>query len=157
MAGEEIGFAGSVNRPILVRWDIPKAVFYAEIALDSLWREGVQRGEFRVKPLPRTLWVRRDIAFVIDEHVTVRSLDELIRDAASPFIREVRLFDEFKGKNIPEGWNFAQDGETILGKRSLAFSLAYQKDAGTFTDGEINALQASVGEALKSKFHAEFR
>ena len=58
---------------------------------------------------------------------------------------EVTLFDQFAGKNIPEG------------KRSLAFSLAYQKQDATFTDSEVQALQQRIGEALKNKFQVEFR
>jgi hypothetical protein len=43
------------------------------------------------------------------------------------------------------------------GKRSLAFSLAYQNPSGTFTDQEIQGLQERVGSELKSRFQAEFR
>ena len=68
-----------------------------------------------------------------------------MKDAASPNLAEVHLFDEYTGKNIASG------------KRSLAFSLAYQKETGTFTEEEINALQAKVGEALKNAYRVEFR
>ena len=68
-----------------------------------------------------------------------------MKNAASPYLQETELFDQYAGKNIPKG------------KRSLAFSLAYQKETGTFTDQEITALQDRVGQALKSEYRVEFR
>ena len=68
-----------------------------------------------------------------------------MKGAASPHLHEVQLFDEYTGKNI------------AAGKRSLAFSLAYQKPTGTFTDEEIQTLQSKVGEALKNSYRVEFR
>ncbi len=60
-------------------------------------------------------------------------------------MREALLFDQYTGKNIAPG------------KRSLAFSLSYEKETGTFTDSEIQALQEKVGHALKSRWGVEFR
>ena len=95
--------------------------------------------------MPKFPSVRRDIAIVVDEKIQVKALEDLMRRMAAPHLQEVNLFDQFTGKNIPAG------------KRSLAFSLAYQKETGTFTDEEINGLQNRVNEALKNEYHVEFR
>jgi phenylalanyl-tRNA synthetase beta chain len=104
----------------------------------------VARDGFRLAPL-HDFVLRRDIAFVIDEKISVSEIEKAIRDNGRPYLKEVRLFDQYIGKNIAPG------------KRSLAFSLAYQKDSGTFTDDEITALQQIVGETLKKDFQVEFR
>jgi len=141
----KFGLNGSLNPWVLKNWDIPRGVFFMEWALEALLTNPDFEKTVRVKPIAKFPLVRRDTAFVIDAAVPVKTLEEIMIQTASPYIKEARLFDEYKGKNIPAG------------KRSLAFSLAYQKDDGTFTEEEINSLQARVGEALKNKYQVEFR
>lgn len=143
LAGEAAGRAGAISDAALKNFDVPRDVFYAEIVLDGILKG--KTGAGRVKPVPKFPQVRRDLAFVLDESVRVADLEAAMKEAAAPFLREVALFDQYIGKNI------------AAGKRSLAFSLAYQKDTGTFTDDEITALQERVGGALKNRFAVEFR
>jgi phenylalanyl-tRNA synthetase beta chain len=142
-AGKILGSAGEVTTPILAHWDIPHEVFYAEIVLDDLFDRPRQR--LGLRPVSRFPVVRRDIAFIIDNRVSVKDLQTAMRNAASPYLHSVTLFDQFTGKNVPEG------------KRSLAFSLSYQKEDGTFTDEEIQNLQKRLGESLKKLYQVEFR
>ena len=95
--------------------------------------------------MPKYPQVRRDIAFVVASQVSVKELESALREAGAPYLREAVLFDQYLGKNIPAG------------KRSLAFSLAYQKNDGTFTEDEIQNLQTKLGEVLKRRFQVEFR
>lgn len=140
-----IGGVGEVSAHILKNWDVAHPVHYAEMSVDALLKEAARVPALKLRPVPKFPSVRRDIAFVITDSVPVAGIEELMRRAGAPHLESVRLFDEFKGKNIPSG------------KRSLAFSLSYQKDSGTFTDEEIQALQSRVGEALKSEYRVEFR
>ncbi len=144
-AGHSIGALGLLNPDVLKKWDIPREVFYAEILLENICHGKAARAAIKVKPVPKFPSVRRDIAIVVDEKIQVKALEDLMRRMAAPHLQEVNLFDQFTGKNIPAG------------KRSLAFSLAYQKETGTFTDEEINGLQNRVNEALKNEYHVEFR
>lgn len=143
VGGEEKGSAGFVARRILSSWDIPKNVLYAEISLEKWLDRAKSAG--KVKPVSKFPVVRRDIAFIIDEKIPVTRLERTLLESGSPYLKEARLFDQYQGKNIASG------------KRSLAFSLAYQKDTGTFTEDEITALQQIVGETLKKEFQVEFR
>ncbi len=139
-----LGQAGLLSEGTLKRWDIPHEILFAEISLDA-WVEARDTRSWRVQPIPKFPSVTRDLAFVVDKEVPAEHLEEAMRQAAPALLREVQLFDEYTGKNIPSG------------KRSLAFSLSYQKDTGTFTEDEISQLQKQVGDALKSKFGVEFR
>ena len=144
--GAENSQAGSletVSAAVLKNFDIPHEVYYAEIVLDEVLARTAKGG--RVRPVPKFPVARRDLAFVVDEKVPVAQLEEAMRTSAGPSLQEVALFDQYIGKNI------------AAGKRSLAFSLAYQKETSTFTDSEIQALQERVGQALKSQFAVEFR
>lgn len=145
IGGQKIGTLGVLNQELLKNWDIGHAVVYTELVLNNFFKKLSEREILRVKTLPKYPLVRRDIAFVIDEKISVRSLETLMKQSAAPLLKETYLFDEYAGKNIASG------------KRSLAFSLAYQKETGTFTDEEISALQSKVGEALKNTYQVEFR
>ncbi len=142
---KKIGTLGLINQNILKNWDIPHAMIYAEYVLENLFKNSSARESIRVRSLPKFPLVRRDIAFVIDEKVSVQSIQKVMKDAALPYLSDIQLFDQYTGKNIASG------------KRSLAFSLAYQKETSTFTDEEINALQSKVSDALKSAYHVELR
>ncbi|MBI3252420.1 MAG: phenylalanine--tRNA ligase subunit beta [Candidatus Omnitrophica bacterium] len=126
-------------------FDIQGDVYYFETPLDDILADASIKKKPRVETPRKFPSVRRDLAFVVDEKVSVGSLGKLMREAGHPALREATLFDEYTGKNIPSG------------RRSLAFSLAYQKETGTFTESEIADLQRRVGEALKSHFGVEFR
>ena len=145
IGGQKIGTLGVLNHKLLKNWDISHAVIYAELDLNNFFKRLSEQETPRIKALPKYPLVRRDIAFIIDEKISVRSLETLMKQSAAPLLKEAHLFDEYAGKNIASS------------KRSLAFSLAYQKETGTFTDEEINALQSKVGEALKNTYHVEFR
>ena len=133
----------TVAPAILSQWDIPRPVYYCEMALDeALTFEPSVR---KITAVPKYPQVRRDIAFVVDAGIPVQELEQTLREAGAPHLREVVLFDQYLGKNIPAG------------KRSLAFSLSYQKKDGTFTENEIQTMQAALGEILKIKHQVEFR
>ncbi|MBI4352980.1 MAG: phenylalanine--tRNA ligase subunit beta, partial [Candidatus Omnitrophica bacterium] len=142
--GVEAVRLGEVGKDLLAKWDIPKEVYFAELLLDRVLAARKSETFFKVKPTPRFPSVRRDIAFIIDEGVRAVDLEKAMREEGAPHLQEVVLFDRYAGKNVPEG------------KQSLAFSLFYRKE-GTFTDEEINALQARVTEGLKERYGVEFR
>jgi phenylalanyl-tRNA synthetase beta chain len=143
-SGTGSGCIWEVPNRYLRAWDIANPVFFGEMDLDVLLPFAFSQQKV-VKPIPKFPFVRRDIAFVVDKKAPVKAIEVLMKKAASPYLQSIELFDQYVGKNIPGG------------KRSLAFSLSYQKDTGTFTDEEINALQGRVGDALKTEYKVEFR
>ena len=140
---QEIATVSQVPSQVLSQLGIPGNVYYAEVKLDTILSEAGR--VVRVKPVPKYPGVRRDLALIVDEKFLVQDLEECMKLSAKPLLQEVTLFDQYIGKNIPTG------------KRSLAFSLSYQKEDGTFTDHEIQSLQERVGQALKERFAVEFR
>jgi phenylalanyl-tRNA synthetase beta chain len=135
----------AISPQVLKNWDIAREVFYAELDVEALETGRAGRGGFKVKPAAKFPAARRDLAFVLDATIPVQALVEAMLETAKPFVKNVTLFDQYIGKNIPAG------------KRSLAFSLEYQKETATLTDEEINELQRRVTELLKNKYQAEPR
>jgi phenylalanyl-tRNA synthetase beta chain len=62
-----------------------------------------------------------------------------------PELVNVRLFDRYAGKELPEG------------KHSLALSVIYRLAERTLTDEEVNAAHERVTTTLKTQFGAEIR
>jgi phenylalanyl-tRNA synthetase beta chain len=95
-----------------------------------------------VSPFPE---VRQDLAFVVDEDVPAAALAAAMRDAAGPELRDVRVFDEYRGDQIGDG------------KRSLAFRVAFGSPERTLTDEDAAALRGKIVDALAKQFSAVLR
>src|SRR5207302_8364000 len=66
--------------------------------------------------------VRQDLAFVVPEEVEAGELVDAAHAAAGPELREVEIFDVYHGEQAGEG------------KKSVAFSVAFQSPERTLSD-----------------------
>ena len=95
-----------------------------------------------VSPYPE---VRQDLAFVVDEEIPAADLVAAIHAAGGELLREVGVFDEYRGPQAGEG------------KRSLAFRLAFGSVERTLSDGDVAPVRAAIVEALADGFGAVLR
>lgn len=91
------------------------------------------------EPIPRFPASTRDLAIVVDDEVTIAALVNCIKNAGGKLLKEVKLFDIYKGEHIPEG------------KKSTAFSLKLRADDQTLTDEMADTTIANVLEAIKNE------
>jgi phenylalanyl-tRNA synthetase beta chain len=89
--------------------------------------------------------LHQDLAFVVEENVLAGDLIAAAREAAGAELREMRVFDVYRGGQIPEG------------KKSIAFSVAFQSPERTLSDEDARALRERVVAALAERFGAELR
>jgi phenylalanyl-tRNA synthetase beta chain len=89
--------------------------------------------------------VKQDLAFIVPEEVAAGDLLEAARAAAGPELREIRIFDVYHGEQVGEG------------KKSIAFSVAFQSPQRTLSDEDAAALRARIVEALAQRYGAELR
>jgi phenylalanyl-tRNA synthetase beta chain len=114
-----------------------------ELDLDALAAATPQAATFEeVSPYPE---VRQDLAFVISDDVPAAEVLAAIREAAGELLRELEVFDEYRGDQIGEG------------KRSLAFRLAFGSLDRTLTDQDVAPIRASIVDALATRFDAVLR
>jgi phenylalanyl-tRNA synthetase beta chain len=114
-----------------------------ELDLDALAEAAPQVVAF--EPVSAYPYLRQDLAFVVGEDVSAAELLAAIREAAGELLRELEVFDEYRGEQIGEG------------KRSLAFRLAFGSPEGTLTDEDVAPVRASIVDALGSRFDAVLR
>ena len=87
----------------------------------------------------------RDGAVLIDEAVSVEQLREQVHTAASSLLREVVVFDVYRGPGIESG------------RKSVALGLILQDKKRTLTDEDTDRVIASVRKALSQGLGAGFR
>ena len=95
-----------------------------------------------MSPFPE---VRQDLAFVVGEDVPAAALLAAIRKAGGDWLRDVAVFDEYRGEQIGAG------------KRSLAFRVAFGSPERTLTDEDVAPVRAALVTALGEQFAAELR
>jgi phenylalanyl-tRNA synthetase beta chain len=89
--------------------------------------------------------VRQDLAFVVPDDVTAGQLVASAHEAAGPELREMRAFDVYRG------------GQVEPGKKSIAFSVAFQSPERTLTDEDAAELRHRIVSALEQAFGAQLR
>ena len=89
--------------------------------------------------------LRQDLAFVVDEDTPAAALLAAIRTAGGELLRDVSVFDEYRGPQLGEG------------KRSLAFRLAFGSLERTLSDDDVAPARTAIADALAAQFGAELR
>jgi phenylalanyl-tRNA synthetase beta chain len=89
--------------------------------------------------------VRQDLAFSVSEEVTAGELVAAAREAAGPALREMRAFDVYRGDQVGPG------------RKSIAFSVAFQSPERTLTDEDAADLRNRIVDALEKRFDAQLR
>jgi phenylalanyl-tRNA synthetase beta chain len=89
--------------------------------------------------------VLQDLAFVVEEDVPAAALMDAMREAAGSELREVMVFDEYRGEQIGAG------------RRSLAFRVAFGSPERTLTDDDAAAIRSRIVAALNDRYGAELR
>ena len=141
--GVQVGYMGQIHPLVAENYDMDCPVYCAEINMDVLM--GLQLPEPTYTPLPKYPTVTRDLAIVCDEAITVAEAEAVMEKAAGKLLRDIALFDIYRGANIPEG------------KKSLAFSLSLRADDRTLTDSDSEQVVTRVLEALQSQLGATLR
>ena len=140
-SGKALGAIGEMHPRLQQKYELPSPPVLFEVAAGPLLE-----GEFpRFAGLSRMPVVRRDLALVVDDGVAAGALLEAVRAAVPAFVREVEVFDQYRGKGVEPG------------KKSLALRIVMQDTDRTLTDSEVEEVVASIREQLNEKFQAKPR
>ena len=141
--GQEVGVLGQIHPLVAQNYDVDAELYCAELSFPALYAN--KGADPQYVPLPKFPAVTRDIAVVCDEAVTVGQLEAAIRKGARGLLKEVELFDIYRGANIPEG------------KKSVAFSLTLRADDRSLTAEEADQDVKSILETLEQDCGAVLR
>ena len=138
-----LAFMGEISGKLLEKWDLKEPVYYAEISLEKILPQSQKVRAF--KEWPKYPAIERDLSIVVKESVKGGDLISEIRGMGQGLIREVELFDLFRGKRVPEGC------------KNLAFRILYQSPERTLVSDEVQKLQDRIAQTLVQKYQASFQ
>ena len=138
-----LGIFGQIHPLVARNYGVDGELYCAELSFDELMNARGTDAEY--VPLPKFPAVTRDIAVVCDEAVTVGTLEASIQKGARGLLKEVTLFDVYRGKGVAEG------------KKSVAFSLVLRADDRSLTAEEADADVKSILETLEKDCGAVLR
>lgn len=137
------GVFGEVHPDVCDNYNMEENCYVAEIDLDILFNN--LNTQKKYKALPRFPAVTRDIAILVDDEILVQDMQNVITKAAGNILESIKLFDVYKGEQIPKG------------KKSVAFAFIYRVAEKTLTDEEVNKVHNKILRALEHIIGAELR
>lgn len=145
--GERLGIFGQLHPQLRQESDLPDAVYAFQLNLEVVL-EHLAKDE-QLVPLYQAFSTYpasdRDIAFFAPLAVSLAELQKSMRQAAGDLLADVRLFDEYRGQNVPDG------------QRSLAMRLVYRAIDRTLKDEDIEPAHQKVRDILVDKFQVTLR
>lgn len=138
--GVTVGAIGALHPALQQQLDAP-AVYALEVRLEALQARALARAS----GLPRFPSIRRDIAIEIDESVQWARVAAAVRAGLPALLKEVVLFDCFRGPGLSEG------------RKSFAMGLILQDESRTLTDEDADRSVADAVALLEREFGARLR
>ena len=140
---KEVGSFGELDPAIALSLGLDKKVYLGELDLSALSMDD----EIRYTNLPKFPAIKRDLALVADEKLTCAEIEEVLVRSCK-YVTEAKLFDVYRGGQIPEG------------KKSMAFTLTFTPDANVekaFTPETLDGYVKKILNNLKFKLGVELR
>ncbi len=138
---ERVGFIGQLQPELARKLEMRDPPWLFEIAIEPSFYAEVP--VFR--DISRFPAIRRDLAVVVDDAVTLDELRKSVNLAAKGLLRELHVFDVYRGKGVEPG------------RKSIALGLILQETSRTLTDGEADTVIAAVIDRVKGDLKAGIR
>ena len=135
---------GTVSPALAKKFDVRQPVFAAEIVWPVLLTL-ISRVKVKFQEMPKFPEVRRDLALLVDESVSYAELSKAAFKAVKKILKQVTLFDVYRGDKIPEG------------KKQYALNFVLQDPEKTLTDNEVEKAMSRLLATYQNSFGATLR
>ncbi|MDE2348640.1 MAG: phenylalanine--tRNA ligase subunit beta [Gammaproteobacteria bacterium] len=138
---QPIGWLGELHPRLARAFDISPAplLFDIDVAL------GFTSKPILYKKISKFPSVRRDLAIVVDENVSLADLRENVTVSAAGVLSDLLVFDVYRGPGVESG------------RKSVALGLILQDSSRTLTDVDADAVTTAVVARLRDVFSATIR
>jgi phenylalanyl-tRNA synthetase beta chain len=140
---KEYGYLGDVSAQLMKHFDIEQAIYLAVIDLTELYQIEIQ--PVRYKKVPPFPGMTRDLAFTAEVGTESAKIIDTIKSNGGEFLRDVTIFDVYKGKNLGEG------------KISLAYSLSFRSNERTLQEDEIDKVLNKIISIVEKTHNVQLR
>ncbi len=141
LEGKHVGWVGAMHPSVAKKLGINGRAYLFELAYD-IFDCGVLP---KFEDLSKFPAVKRDLALVMDEGVSAKSVQDIIAQSAGEYLTKLELFDVYRGEGIESG------------RKSLALGLTFQDTSRTLTDDEIEAMITTILGRLTQELEATLR
>ena len=141
--GEEVARYGRLHPRVAQVFKFRQPVYVGEIEFARLLE--LPAADVRYSALPRLPASARDVSMQVPDAVMWVEIERAIKELGIPEVVDLRVFDVYAGKGMPEG------------VRSLAFRVTYRSAGRTLTDDEVARMHERVRELMVSRFGAQLR
>lgn len=139
-----VGRAGELHPRVAEEYGLPARAAAFELDLDSL-ASLIKPDFLQVKRVSTYPPVKEDVAVVVEDHLRESDVAAVIRRGAGPLLESLRLFDIYRGPQIPAG------------SRSLAYSFTLRGPDRTLTSEEVTQVRSRIIADLEKRLGATVR
>ncbi len=136
-----VGWIGRIHPLLAGQLDLNPDSLVFELEYAAL--ETGQLAKFQ--PISRFPSIRRDLAVVVDDTLSVADLQTAVQQAAGDLLQELLIFDVYRGKGIETG------------RKSIAFGLILQDYSRTLKEQDVEGVVTHVTDRLGKEFGATLR
>ena len=140
---EPAGILGEIHPKVAQRFEAAERTYVAMLDIEPLVAAASVKAQY--KPLPKFPAISRDIALLVKDEILVKQIEDIIRQRSGRIFEDVKLFDVYKGKQVPDGM------------KSIAYSITFRAEDKTLTDEEVGKTMQKILEGLKSSLDAQLR
>lgn len=138
-----IGYMGEIHPEVADNFECPARTYIAVLDIKPMIENSCMENQY--KGLPKYPAVVRDIALVVRDEIPVKDIETSIRKFGESLLEEVKLFDVYKGEQVPEGM------------KSVAYTLTFRSPDRTLVDDEVNRIMEKIINGLKAELDATLR
>jgi len=135
---------GIVKQKIVKYFDINQHILFADFNWDNII-EVAKRNKIKFTAIAKYPEVRRDFALLLDNKTTFEDIYTIAKKTEKKLLKNVSLFDVYKGKNLPNG------------KKSYAVSFIFLDENKTLTDKVVDKIMNKLKNSFETKLGAELR
>ena len=118
---------GAVSADNLKKADVDGKVYFAQFDWDLVMKV-IRKNTIKYKEVSKFPIVRRDLSLLVGDAVTFEELTRIATKTERKLLKEINIFDVYKGSGLPEG------------KKSYALSFTLQDEEKTLNDKQIDSI-----------------
>ena len=139
---KEVGFIGELDKDYIQEFSIDQDIHILNLDLDKIRLKTFNNKFEELSKFPSS---RRDLSMILDNNIKFEEIESIAYGLEGKILKDVVLFDEFKGKNIGDD------------KKSFAVSFTFNDSKKTLTDKIIDKIMTRFADAYKLELGAVIR
>ncbi|MBQ9779761.1 MAG: phenylalanine--tRNA ligase subunit beta [Clostridia bacterium] len=140
--GQVVGYVGKLSYEVTADFEISKAAYICELEFAPL--AAAVKSHVKYVPIPKFPEVDRDYAFVAREEITNGEIVRAVK-AACPAVSKVKIFDVYRGKNLPEG------------HKSVAYKVTFTPGDKALDQEQLDAYTSKILKRLERMYGITIR